>query len=150
MADARPRGGARLLAVAALSGALALGIAACGGSDDSTASSGGSVDLVAYSTPEEAYTGDLEPGFNATPDGEGVEFSNSFGASGDQSRAVEAGQPADIVHFSLEPDMTRLVDAGLVADDWDSERVQAASSRTRSSSSSSARATRRTSRPGTT
>ena len=120
VADARPRGGARLLAVAALSGALALGIAACGGSDDSTASSGGSLDLVAYSTPEEAYTGDLEPGFNATPDGEGVEFSNSFGASGDQSRAVEAGQSADVVHFALEPDMTRLVDAGMVADDWDS------------------------------
>ena len=79
---------------------------------------GGSVDLVAYSTPEEAYTGDLQPGFNATPDGEGVEFSNSFGSSGDQSRAVEAGQPADVVHFSIEPDITRLVDAGMVAEDW--------------------------------
>jgi len=121
VADARPRGGARLLSTVALSGALAVGVAACGGSsDDSTSSSGsgGSVDLVAYSTPEEAYTGKLEPGFNATPDGEGVEFSNSFGSSGDQSRAVEAGQPADVVHFSLEPDMTRLVDAGLVAEDW--------------------------------
>jgi sulfate transport system substrate-binding protein len=119
-ADARPRGGARLLAVAALSGALAVGIAACGG-DDSTSggsSGGGSIDLVGYSTPEEAYTEDIEPAFNATPDGEGVEFSNSFGSSGDQSRAVEAGQPADVVHFSLEPDMTRLVDAGLVSSDW--------------------------------
>src|SRR6185436_21128985 len=110
----------RLLAVAALSGALAVGVAACGGSSDATGSSGsgGSIDLVGYSTPEEAYTNDLEPGFNGTPDGEGVEFSNSFGASGDQSRAVEAGQPADVVHFSLEPDMTRLVDAGLVPSDW--------------------------------
>ncbi len=118
-ADARPRGGARLVAAAALAGVLAIGVTACGG-DDSTASGGGggSVDLVAYSTPEEAYTQDLEPGFDATPDGEGVEFSNSFGSSGDQSRAVEAGQPADVVHFSLEPDMTRLVDAGLVSSDW--------------------------------
>ena len=58
------------------------------------------------------------PGSNATADGEGVEFSNSFGSSGDQSRAVEAGQPADVVHFSLEPDITRLVDAGMVAEDW--------------------------------
>ena len=102
--------------------ALALGVAACGGSSDEATGSagggGGSVDLVAYSTPEEAYTQDLEPGFNSTPDGNGVEFSNSFGSSGDQSRAVEAGQPADVVHFSLEPDMTRLVDAGLVASDW--------------------------------
>ena len=110
------RGGARLLAVAALSGALAVGVAACGGSSD--ASGGGSVDLVAYSTPEEAYTDGLQAGFEGTPDGKGVEFSNSFGSSGDQSRAVEAGQPADVVHFSLEPDITRLVDAGMVAPDW--------------------------------
>ena len=121
VADARPRGGARLLAVAALSGALALGIAACGGSDDSTAgSSGGSIDLVAYSTPEEAYTERPRARRSRRPrTATGVEFSNSFGASGDQSRAVEAGQPADVVHFALEPDMTRLVDAGLVAEDWD-------------------------------
>jgi sulfate/thiosulfate transport system substrate-binding protein len=123
-ADARPRGGARITLAMALAGALALGTAACGGSDESAtaADGGGSVDLVAYSTPEEAYTEDLEPGFNATPDGEGVEFSSSFGSSGDQSRAVEAGQPADIVHFSLEPDMTRLVDAGMVADDWNQSK----------------------------
>ena len=118
VADARPRGGARLFAVAALSGALALGIAACGGSDDSTASSGDEIAMIGYSTPEEAYTNDLEPGFQATSDGDGVTFSNSFGASGDQSRAVEAGQEADVVHFALEPDMTRLTDAGLVAEDW--------------------------------
>jgi sulfate/thiosulfate-binding protein len=121
-ADARPRGaGLKLALGAVLAGALALGVTACGGSsDDATAAGGdgGSIDLVAYSTPEEAYTNDLEPGYGATPDGQGVEFSNSFGSSGDQSRAVEAGQPADVVHFSLEPDMTRLVDAGLVSDDW--------------------------------
>jgi sulfate/thiosulfate-binding protein len=117
--DARPRGGARLLAAGAASVVLVFGVAACGGSsDDSGDGSGGSIDLVGYSTPEEAYTNDLEPGFNETPDGDGVEFSNSFGSSGDQSRAVEAGQSADVVHFSLEPDMTRLVDAGMVADDW--------------------------------
>ena len=41
-------------------------------------------------------------------------FKSSFGASGEQSRAVEAGLKADVVSFSTEPDMTRLVDAGLV------------------------------------
>ncbi len=117
-ADARSRRGGRQLAAIAASGVLVLGIAACGGTSEGSDGSGGSIDIVAYSTPEEAYTDGLEPGFNATPDGEGVEFSNSFGASGDQSRAVEAGQPADLVHFSLEPDMTRLVDAGMVAEDW--------------------------------
>jgi sulfate transport system substrate-binding protein len=124
-ASARPRGGApgaglvRLAAALVLAVLAALGVAACGGtSEGSDGDGGGSVDLIAYSTPEEAYTQDLQPGFNATPDGEEVEFANSFGASGDQSRAVEAGQAADVVHFAIEPDMTRLVDAGLVADDW--------------------------------
>lgn len=110
----------KLLLALSLSGALATGVAACGGSSDATAGEGGggSVDVVAYSTPEEAYTGDLEPAFNSSPEGEGVEFSNSFGSSGDQSRAVEAGQPGDVVHLSLEPDVTRLVEAGLVSGDW--------------------------------
>jgi sulfate/thiosulfate transport system substrate-binding protein len=120
-ADARPRGGVLRASLAALlTTGLAIGVAACGGSSDASSDGGGggSVDVVAYSTPEEAYTNGIEPGFSATPEGEGVEFSNSFGSSGDQSRAVEAGQPADVVHLSLEPDMTRLVDAGLVAEDW--------------------------------
>ena len=103
-----------------------VGVSACGGSsdDDSEASSdggGGSVDVVAYSTPQTAYEETLEPDYNGTSEGEGVEFSNSFAASGDQSRAVESGQPADLVHLSLEPDMTRLVDAGIVSEDWQKE-----------------------------
>jgi sulfate/thiosulfate transport system substrate-binding protein len=108
-----------------LAGSLALlvlpvGVAACGGSSDAEGSggSGGSIDLVAYSTPQTAYEESIIPAFQATPNGEGVEFSASFGSSGDQSRAVEAGQPADFVHLPLEPDITRIVDAGLVAPDY--------------------------------
>jgi sulfate/thiosulfate transport system substrate-binding protein len=110
--------------VALLAGLLLL--AGCGGADDSTNSSasegssssgGGTLNLVAYSTPEVVYD-EIIPDFQKTPEGKGVKFKNSFGASGEQSRAVEAGLPADIVSFSVEPDMTRLVDAGLVADDW--------------------------------
>jgi sulfate/thiosulfate transport system substrate-binding protein len=111
------RGARRLFArlgIAGLALAAAVGIAACGDS----ASGSGSIDLVAYSTPQQVYEEQLEPGFQQTDQGSGVEFSNSFGSSGDQSRAVEAGQPADVVEFSLEPDMQRLVDAGLVAPDW--------------------------------
>ena len=96
-------------------------MAACGGSSDAEGNSdggGGSIDLVAYSTPQTAYEEGLIPAFQATPEGEGVEFSASFGSSGDQSRAVEAGQPADFVHLPLEPDITRIVDAGLVAPDY--------------------------------
>ena len=46
------------------------------------------------------------------------DFVTSYGASGDQSRAVVAGAEADVVHYSLESDITRLVDEGLVAEDW--------------------------------
>jgi sulfate/thiosulfate transport system substrate-binding protein len=79
--------------------------------------------LVAYSTPREAYEA-LIPLFQATPEGTGVQFETSFGGSGDQSRAVEGGLPADVVAFSLEPDITRLVKAGLVAEDWNSDEYK--------------------------
>ncbi len=95
--------------------AFAAIVAGCGSSDDSD---GGKVQLVAYSTPQTAYEEHLEPGFTETDGGDGIEFSNSFGASGDQSRAVEAGQGADYVNFALETDITRLVDSGQVADTW--------------------------------
>lgn len=109
---------------------IAVFVAGCGGSDDEatgsgdTGSSGGSakLDVVGYSTPEYVYTEFLEPGFEGTAEGEGVSFSNSFGASGDQSRAVVAGQPASIVHFAQGGDMERLVEeGGLVAKNWESE-----------------------------
>jgi sulfate/thiosulfate-binding protein len=102
------------LGVALVALVVAVGIAACG----SSASGADKVNLVAYSTPQQVYEDTLEPAFQNTTAGDGVDFSNSFGSSGDQSRAVEAGQPADVVEFSLEPDMTRLVDAGLVAPNW--------------------------------
>jgi sulfate/thiosulfate transport system substrate-binding protein len=122
-ADARPRGDVRVLAALAATGALAIGVSACGGANDEASgssgdSSGGTIDLVAYSTPETAYVERLQPGFQETEEGSGVTFKNSFGASGDQSRAVEAGLPADLVHLPLEPDMTRLVEAGLIAEDY--------------------------------
>ena len=102
--------------------AILLIASGCGGqSSDSEAASGdgsgGKLTLVAYSTPEEAYK-ELIPAFNKTAEGKGVGFSQSYAASGEQSRAVEGGLPADVVEFSLEPDMTRLVDAGLVDKDW--------------------------------
>ena len=120
-ADARPRGDVTILGALAASGVLALGVAACGGSSDASSGGsgeGGTLDLVAYSTPQTAYEESIEPGFTDTDAGADVAFKNSFGASGDQSRAVEAGLPADVVHLPLEPDMTRLVEAGLIAEDY--------------------------------
>jgi sulfate transport system substrate-binding protein len=95
-------------------------LAACGAG--TAAGSGANVQLalVAYSTPQAAYEA-LTKAFQATPEGRNVRFTKSFGASGDQSRAVEGGLRADIVAFSLEPDMTRLVKAGLVAEDWNAD-----------------------------
>jgi ABC-type sulfate transport system substrate-binding protein len=93
----------------------------CGGQSSASSGggdgSGGKLTLVAYSTPEEAYK-ELIPAFNETPEGKGVSFSQSYAASGEQSRAVEGGLPADVVEFSLEPDMTRLTDADLVDKSW--------------------------------
>src|ERR687894_266864 len=76
--------------------------------------------LVAYSTPREAYE-EIIPLFQATPEGASVVFETSFAASGEQSRAVENGLPADIVALSLEPDVTRLIEPGLVAEDWNAD-----------------------------
>ncbi|MGZ5411596.1 MAG: extracellular solute-binding protein [Solirubrobacterales bacterium] len=110
------------LGIAGIALAATLGIAACGGDDDDNGGGGGGgeVALVAYSTPQQAFEEGLIPAFQDTDAGSGVEVSTSFGASGDQRRAVEAGQPADLVDFSLEPDMLSLVEAGLVAEDWNS------------------------------
>jgi sulfate/thiosulfate transport system substrate-binding protein len=112
-------------AVATLGAAVVL--AGCGGSSDTSSSSSGSdassgsgatkLALVAYSTPQTAYDA-LIPKFQATPAGKGVSFSESYGASGAQSRAVDTGQPADVVAFSTTPDITRLVKDGIVASDW--------------------------------
>ena len=89
------------------------------GDGDSTATSGKptTINLVAYSTPQTAYQS-IEKAFQQTDAGKGVSFKESYGPSGDQSRAVEGGQKADVVNFSLESDVTRLVDAKLVAPDW--------------------------------
>src|SRR5207302_11055358 len=60
--------------------------------------------------------------------GKGVTFAQSFGASGSQSRAVASGQPADVVNFSLEPDLTKLVKAGFVANSWNANPEKGISS----------------------
>ena len=81
------------------------------------ATTGGSVALVAYSTPKDAY-GQIISAFQRTSAGSGSSFSQSYGASGDQARAVAAGQSADVVALSLDPDVNLLVGKGLVAKNW--------------------------------
>jgi sulfate transport system substrate-binding protein len=106
-------------------------IAGCGGSSDTSGSGGGSsaksggtqLALVAYSTPKKAYDA-LTQAYAQTSQGEGVTFNQSFGPSGAQSRAVDSGQPADVVAFSTEPDISRLVKDGIVAQDWDANSTK--------------------------
>ena len=112
------------LAIVVIAG---LALTACGddgGSDDATAdgstpSKGSDVTLhiVGFAVPEAANKAIAEA-WNKTPEGKGVKFKTSYGASGDQSRAVVAGLKADYVHFSVSSDVTRLVDESLVAEDW--------------------------------
>jgi len=100
--------------------AATLGLSACGSSSSSSGGSGGSggsLTLVAYSTPQAAFE-KLIPAFTATPEGKGVSFKQSYGPSGEQSRSVANGLHADVVDFSLEPDVERLVKAGLVSSSW--------------------------------
>jgi sulfate/thiosulfate-binding protein len=109
-----------LPALALLSGVLA----GCGGSSGSSGDGGGSsvkLNLVAYSTPAEAYA-QLIPAFQKTAAGKGVDFTQSYGASGDQSRAVANGQPADIVALSLSSDLFPLIDKGLVSNRWNKNK----------------------------
>ena len=97
--------------------------AGCGGpaEEGSTAgaseSGGARLSLVAYSTPKEAYE-ELIPAFQKTTAGKGVSFDQSYGSSGDQSRAVASGLPADVVALSLAPDVEKLVEPGLVDAAW--------------------------------
>jgi sulfate/thiosulfate-binding protein len=121
-----PTGALAAVAIIAVAGA----VAGCGGSSDTTSSSkaaasapasgGGATKLalVAYSTPQTAYDALIQR-FQQTPTGSGVTFGESFGPSGAQSRAVDTGQPADVVAFSTTPDVTRLVKHGIVASNWD-------------------------------
>jgi sulfate/thiosulfate transport system substrate-binding protein len=96
---------------------LAVVLAACG--DSNTGGSSEKLSLVAYSTPKEAYE-EIIPAFAKTPGGSGTRFTQSYGNSGDQARAVISGLPTDVAAMSLEPDITKLVKENLVAADWKS------------------------------
>jgi sulfate/thiosulfate transport system substrate-binding protein len=118
----------RSKAALAVAVASALLLGACGGDDGgadaaTTAPQGAegaqgvTLSLVGFAVPQEANNA-VQAKFADTPEGAGVAWEESYGASGEQSRAVIAGLEADYVHFSLEGDVTRLVKDGLVAEDW--------------------------------
>ena len=112
-------------AAAALA-ATAIVLAGCGGgaSDEIGGGTGADAEttltLVAYAVPEPGWS-EIIPAFVATPAGEGVAVTASYGSSGDQSRSVVDGKPADLVNFSVEPDITRLVKVGKVSPEWNAD-----------------------------
>ncbi len=108
---------ARWISVLALATATAMGVSGCGAGSSDTAAN--SVSVVGFSVLKTANQKVIED-FQATAKGKDVTFKTSYGASGDQSRAVLAGLKADEVHLSLEPDVAKLADGGVVSKDWKS------------------------------
>ncbi len=98
------------------------GVSDAAGSPAAQAATGGggtTLSVYAFSVAKPAIES-LGKSYATTSSGSGVTLQASYGASGDQSRKVVAGAPADVVAFSLEPDVTRLAQANLVASDWKS------------------------------
>lgn len=112
------RGAALALTVVVLAGCGGGPSDVIGGTERSDAHT--SLTLVAYAVPEPGWS-KVIPAFYDTEQGADVQIVTSYGASGDQSRGVANGKPADIVNFSVEPDITRLVKAGKVAEDWNAD-----------------------------
>jgi sulfate/thiosulfate transport system substrate-binding protein len=97
----------------------------CGGSSRSN----GEVTLTlgAYTTPREAYSKAIIPEFQKywkEKTGQEVEFQESYQASGAQSRAIISGFEADIAALSLEGDVTRIAEAGLIRRDWQANQYR--------------------------
>ncbi|WP_243697306.1 sulfate ABC transporter substrate-binding protein [Aeromicrobium phragmitis] len=106
-----------MTAALALAAALSA-TAACAPSGAGSGGDGPSLSLVGFAVPK-AGNNAVQQAFAGTEEGAGVTWRESYGASGDQSRAVVSGLDADYVHFSVTPDVTRLVDAGLIDQTWD-------------------------------
>jgi sulfate transport system substrate-binding protein len=86
---------------------------------------GGKVTLIlgAYTTPREAYGKAVIPAFQKywkEKTGQTVEFQESYQGSGAQSRAIIGGFEADIAALSLESDVDKIAEAGLITHDWKS------------------------------
>jgi sulfate/thiosulfate-binding protein len=113
--------GAIAVTVSLLAGCAGGSSDVVGGGDQPKADT--TLTLVAYAVPEPGWS-KIIPAFAATPEGKGVAVTTSYGASGDQSRGVVDGKPADIVNFSVEPDITRLVKADKVAKDWNTDATK--------------------------
>jgi sulfate transport system substrate-binding protein len=104
-----------LTRIRTLLAAAVVALAVVGGA--TAASKGTTLNLVAYSTPKPVMAKIIQA-WQQTPDGGGVSFSQSYGPSTNQAKAVAAGQPADVLFLSTGDDMNLDVDAGVVDRNW--------------------------------
>ena len=121
--DINKRGRRSLLALALLLivSVISTTFQGCGGAGKSN-----KVTLVlgGYTTPREAYGKAVIPAFQKywkEKTGQEVEFQESYQGSGAQSRAIIGGFEADIAALSLEGDIDKIADAGLITHDWKSK-----------------------------
>ncbi|MEN3334924.1 MAG: sulfate/thiosulfate transport system substrate-binding protein [Blastocatellia bacterium] len=102
--------------------ALMISLQGCGGAGKN----GNKVTLIlgGYTTPREAYGKAIIPAFQKywkDKTGQDVEFQESYQGSGSQSRAITSGFEADIAALSLEGDIDKITEAGLITHDWKSK-----------------------------
>jgi sulfate transport system substrate-binding protein len=123
----------QIAVIAAIAVLLGITLTACGGVASSTPAAEGdasaaggdatksaSLILGAYTTPREAY-GKLIPIFKEqwkAKTGQEITFEESYLGSGAQSRAIVEGFEADVAALSLEADINRIEEAGLITHDW--------------------------------
>lgn len=89
----------------------------------SAAAAGTNLSLVGYSTPK-TVMGKIIQAWQQTPDGKDVSFSQSYGGSTDQARAVAQGLKADVVFLSTGDDVNLLVDQGLIDAKWNRQSYE--------------------------
>jgi sulfate transport system substrate-binding protein len=103
--------------VTALLLAASVILASCADASGDSDSKKENVSIVGFSVMQTANK-KVVADYKKTDEGQDVTFKESYGASGDQARSIIAGLKADEAHLSLEPDVSKLVDAGVVADSW--------------------------------
>ena len=112
--------------VALISLLISLAVSICFQGCGGGRSNGNKVTLIlgGYTTPREAYGKGIIPAFQKSwkeKTGQDVEFRESYQGSGAQSRAIIGGFEADIAALSLEGDIDKIVEAGLITHDWRSK-----------------------------
>ena len=98
---------------------ITVALQGCGGSSKNS----GEVTLTlgGYTTPREAYDKAIIPAFKKYWKDKTGQDVKSYQGSGAQSRAIIGGFEADIAALSLEGDIDRIAEAGLITHDWKSK-----------------------------